>query len=66
MILRDAVPQDGVSLVDGLQAGSILGKRYTDEGGSLQVLVTKGGQGTLAVAGVALSVKAAAPLPSSD
>ncbi|GAC70364.1 hypothetical protein [Gordonia soli] len=43
-----------------------LGKRYTTEDGSIEVLCTKPGAGALAVDGVALGIKTASPLPASD
>ena len=46
-------------------AGSVLGKRYTD-GDGLELLVTKGGDGSLAVGDDALVVQEAKRLPSSD
>lgn len=46
--------------------GVLLGKRYTDGSGTLEVLVTKAGAGPLSLGGVALTVKAAKPLPASD
>jgi len=46
--------------------GSSIGKRYVDSAGSIEVLCTKGGQGTLALNGVPLAVQEAKPLPSSD
>ena len=45
--------------------GSQLGKRYTD-GGDLEVLVTKAGDGTLSVGADPLSVQDPKRLPSSD
>jgi hypothetical protein len=48
------------------QDGTLLGKRYTDEEGSLELLCTKPGPGALAVNGVALQIKQAKPLPASD
>jgi hypothetical protein len=45
--------------------GSVLGKRYTD-GDGLEVLVTKGGDGSLSVGDVPLVVQEAKRLPSSD
>jgi hypothetical protein len=50
----------------GWADGSLLGKRYQDEDGTLEVLVTKSGSGTLGVGEVPLVVKQAKPLPSSD
>lgn len=36
------------------------------KGGRIELLVTKGGQGSLALYGVAIPLKDAKPLPSSD
>lgn len=46
--------------------GTLVGKRYTDEGESLELLVTKAGDGSLSLGDTALVVKGAKPLPSSD
>lgn len=46
--------------------GTLLGKRYVDAEGTLEVLCTKGGTSSLAADGTALSIKAAKPLPASD
>jgi hypothetical protein len=46
--------------------GTQIGKRYVDAAGSLELLCTKPGAGSLAAAGAALQVKGAKPLPSSD
>jgi len=46
--------------------GTLLGKRYTDADGTVEVLCTKAGDGELALDGVPLVVKAATPLPASD
>jgi len=46
--------------------GTLMGKRYTNEAGDVEILCTKPGDGGLAVDGVALEVKGAKPLPSSD
>lgn len=48
------------------QSGSQLGKRYADEELGVELLCTKAGQGTLAVNGTPLPLKAAKPLPASD
>jgi hypothetical protein len=61
-----AQPADDASLAEGADGGSELGKRYTDDSGKLEVLVTKAGQGTLALGGQPLSLKEAKPLPASD
>ena len=46
--------------------GSVLGKRYVDKAGTLEVLCTKGGEGSLAVDGEILAQAGAKTLPSSD
>lgn len=51
----------------GLDTGNQIGKRYTtDEVDGLEVLVTKPGQGTLAIGALPLVLKEAKPLPSTD
>lgn len=46
--------------------GTVMGKRYVDAGGTVELLCVKPGKGSLAVDGVALTVKEAKPLPASD
>jgi hypothetical protein len=46
--------------------GTALGKRYAHEDLGLEVLCTRGGEGSLAVGDEPLLVKGAKPLPSSD
>lgn len=46
--------------------GTLIGKRYADDGLGLELLVTKPGTGTLAIDGKPLPVKGARPLPASD
>ena len=46
--------------------GTQIGKRYVDEGDTIQVLCTKAGEGTLALDGKPLVIQAAKPLPASD
>lgn len=46
--------------------GTTLGKRYVNADGKLELLCIKPGEGSLAVAGQALVLKEAKPLPSSD
>ncbi|MDP3674749.1 MAG: hypothetical protein Q8R44_06605 [Novosphingobium sp.] len=46
--------------------GSIMGKRYVDAAGTIELLCVKPGKGTLAGDGVALLLKEAKPLPASD
>jgi len=46
--------------------GTLLGKRYADEELGLELLCSAAGAGTLSIGDVALPVKGAKPLPSSD
>jgi hypothetical protein len=46
--------------------GTLIGKRYVDAIGSLELLCVKPGKGTLSIKGVALQLKDAKPLPASD
>ncbi len=46
--------------------GSQIGKRYVNEDGTVELLCTKPGEGSLALAGTALTLKEAKALPSSD
>ena len=65
--MADAAPEERESLpAEYLSGGTQIGKRYTDEGGTFEVLCTKSGAGTLSVSGTPLAEKAAKPLPSSD
>ena len=46
--------------------GTLIGKRYVDAAGTVELLCVKPGKGSLAIAGVALQLKDAKPLPASD
>jgi hypothetical protein len=56
----------GAEIDPDQKQGTQMGKRYTNEAGDIEILCTKPGEGGLAVDGVALTVKGAKPLPSSD
>ena len=45
---------------------TLLGKRYVNDDETIEVLCTKPGDGSLAVAGVDMVLKEAKPLPASD
>lgn len=47
-------------------AGTQIGKRYVDIGGTIELLCVKPGKGSLSIGGVALQIKDAKTLPSSD
>ena len=46
--------------------GTLLGKRYTNPDGTVELLATKGGDGSIAVSGTLLSVAEPKTLPASD
>jgi hypothetical protein len=50
----------------GFDKGTALGKRYTDDDGTLEVLCTKAGPSSLSLGDAPLDIKEAKPLPSSD
>lgn len=50
----------------GAEPVTLLGKRYVDADGTLELLCTNAGAGELACDGVPMTLKAAKPLPASD
>lgn len=66
MLAVDAARPDGLAAGAGFEEGSLLGKRYTNEDGSLEVLCTKAGPSSLSDGDTPLRLKEAKPLPSSD
>jgi hypothetical protein len=58
--------QSGLTLDPSFAAGTLVGKRFVDESSGLEVLITKAGDGSLAVDGTTIVLKDAKPLPSSD
>ena len=59
-------PSDRKSMNPAFAQGTKIGKRYVDEAGTIELLCVKAGQGSLSIAGVALKLKDAKPLPASD
>lgn len=59
--------QRRVDQVDVLgRGGALVGKRYVDSEGTIELLCTRAGGGALAVDGEPLAVKESRPLPASD
>jgi hypothetical protein len=56
----------GLSVLPGHDGGLLIGKRYTDGSGELELLCTKAGASSLALGDDVLQLKDAKPLPSSD
>ena len=59
-------PAERGTLNLGFAQGTLIGKRYVDAAGSLELLCVKPGKGSLSINGVALQLKDAKPLPASD
>ncbi len=59
-------PADLGTIDAGQSGGTLVGKRYVDEGETMEFLCTRGGEGTVSVNGTSLDVKQAKQLPSSD
>ena len=56
----------GNDIVDGHGGGSLLGKRYVNTAGTVELLCISAGEGLPAVDGEVLHAKGATPLPASD
>jgi hypothetical protein len=46
--------------------GTLIGKRYANDDGSIELLCTKAGDGSVSIGDSILAVKGAKPLPASD
>ncbi|MFF3574785.1 hypothetical protein [Nocardia jiangxiensis] len=66
MLELSETPAEGLTAVAGFTEGTAIGKRYVNADGTVEVLATKGGAGSLALDDAALTLKAPKPLPSSD
>ncbi len=62
----DAEPATGTTITVGHDGGTVLGKRYVDEGSGLELLCTRAGAGALFRDDTPLPIKAAKALPASD
>lgn len=63
--LSESGGDDG-ELDPALSGGTVMGKRYVDEAGTVELLCVKPGKGTLTLDGAPLVLKEAKPLPASD
>jgi hypothetical protein len=59
-------PAERKPVVAAFAEGTKIGKRYVNSAGTVELLCVKAGQGSLSIAGEALKVKDAKPLPASD
>jgi len=66
MVAMTEQAPEGGSIAADYAKGTLLGKRYVNAAGDLELPCTKPGDGSLAVGGEAMVLKAAKALPSSD
>jgi hypothetical protein len=66
MIEMTGTPPEGAALDPQHAGGALIGKRYINAADKIELLCTKGGQGSLAVGDETLDIKQAKALPSSD
>ena len=59
-------PAERKTVAPAFADGTKIGKRYVDAAGTVELLCVKPGRGSLSMGGVALVLKEAKPLPSSD
>lgn len=59
-------PPEALAVTPGFDTGCLIGKRYTNASGDLEVLCTKPGPSSLSLGDDQLELKDAKPLPSSD
>ena len=59
-------PPAGARIAPDAKGGALIGKRYVNAAGDLELLCTRPGEGTLAAGGETLRFKEAKALPSSD
>jgi hypothetical protein len=65
-LMTDTAPAELAAINPNFAEGTKMGKRYVDAAGTIEVLCVKPGKGSLALGGIALQIKDAKPLPSSD
>lgn len=64
--MAEEKPDAGGSVDPNFAGGTLMGKRYVDADGTVELLCVKAGEGSLSIDGVALTTKEAKSLPSSD
>ena len=62
----DGEGREGLAAGAGFGGGLLIGKRYVDASGALELLCTKAGTSSLSVGDEGMDLKDAKPLPSSD
>lgn len=64
--MTEEKPAELGKLDPNFSEGTLMGKRYVDADGNVELLCVKPGKGSLSIGGTALQIKEAKPLPSSD
>ena len=64
--MAEEKPGEGGAVAPDFDGGTLMGKRYVDSDGTVELLCVKPGKGSLSLGGVALTIKEAKSLPSSD
>lgn len=64
--MAETKPAEAGALNAEFAGGTMIGKRYVDTAGTVELLCTKAGKGSLSIDGVILATKDAKPLPASD
>ncbi len=66
VVTMEEEPAAGLAISPDQAGSTLMGKRYTDAEGTVEVLCTKPGDGALSFDGAALEIKSAKALPASD
>jgi hypothetical protein len=66
LIEASGTSAEGASMDAGFAEGTLLGKRYADDGAGLELLCSKPGAGSLSIGDAKLEIKGTKALPSSD
>lgn len=66
MSTPDEERETGAEISADAKNGTLMGKRYVDEGDTLELLCTKAGDGSLGIGSTLLQEKEAKVLPASD
>lgn len=64
--MAETRPEAPGAIDPALSGGSLIGKRYVDAAGTVELLCVKAGKGSLTLDGAVLGTKDAKPLPASD
>ncbi|MCB1690517.1 MAG: hypothetical protein KDI33_18610 [Halioglobus sp.] len=65
-LMSEDTPAEKSAIDTAFAEGTLIGKRYVDSDGSVELLCVKPGKGSLSIGGASLQLKEAKPLPSSD